>query len=141
MKRTRLPTLHTVPKPTPLEAFLSKGKKEGAAKADADAKPAPPIEAGGEGSEPDPRREAGEDGGAGWTCPLCGEAFALPDEEWVARQRAEHEDWHFAADLQAQYGGSGASTPQANGGSGGSARRGKKAAKPAGIKAFFAPKK
>jgi hypothetical protein len=135
-----LPTLHTVPKPTPLEAFLSKGK-EAAAKADADAKAAPPVEAGGEGSDPDTQSEEQGEGGAGWTCPRCGEAFALPDDEWVARQRAEHEDWHFAADLQALYGGSGASTPHANGGGGGSARKGKKAAKPAGIKAFFAPKK
>ncbi|BEI98559.1 hypothetical protein CcaverHIS631_0308580 [Cutaneotrichosporon cavernicola] len=132
--KRRLPTLSTQPKPTPLEAFLGKGKAEAKVESDVgEADPAVEVEKQGEGT-------LGEVGnsvdGAGWTCPRCGETFALPDEEWVARQRAEHRDWHFAADLQAQY-GRGGSTPRAT--SDGGAR--KKKAKPAGIKAFFAPKK
>lgn len=105
---------------------------------------------------------------ASWTCPRCRETITPPEsvdvdvdveegEGWVARQRAEHEDWHFAVDLQAQYGsvegnGSGSSggsrggtpvssTTRAGNGAGRVSVSQKKKKKPEGIKAFFATKK
>lgn len=140
-KRTRLATLHTGPKPpTPLETFLSKGKRA-EAKANLESKyAAGPQEERKVDDVPEPEGHGGGDnGGAGWTCSRCRETFSLPDDEWVARHRAEHEDWHYAADLQAQY-GSGGSAPRASSEKGGG-RPKKKAEKPSGIKAFFAPKK
>lgn len=100
--------------------------------------------------EPEPTGLAEDDGSetAKWTCPRCG----FSDEA----SRTEHEDFHFAQDLQAQYGdvsieqGS-SSSHRANDGQS-STRKGsndsstskgrkKEIKKKTDIKAFFAPKK
>lgn len=150
-KRARLPTLYTGPKtPTPLESFLAKGKKKAengrtdsdeVVVLDSEPSAAPSAEPA---VKPEGSAEPEETSSGGWTCPRCSESFVPPDMEeedrtdWVARQRAEHEDWHFAADLQAQYGGVQGSASSTQGRTNGEAKKKKK---PEGIKAFFAPKK
>jgi DNA polymerase eta len=88
--------------------------------------------------------DASED--AGWKCPRCRETFAAPEEMaleakqiFVQAQKQEHEDFHYALDLQD---GDRPSGPTArptlvpNG-----AGKGKvKKKKSEGIKAFFTPK-
>lgn len=152
-KRARLPTLYTGPKaPTPLESFLAKGKKKAEnGRTDSDEvvvlDSAPNMTTAPSTEPADKPLEASaepETASEGWTCPRCSEAFVPPDMEeedrtdWIARQRAEHEDWHFAADLQAQYGGVQGSASSTQGRTNGEAKKKKK---PEGIKAFFAPKK
>jgi DNA polymerase eta len=83
------------------------------------------------------------DDGVSWSCPKCDKVLSAPSAEYLAHPRQEHEDYHFALDLQATY-GTGPSTPVNTTARSTTTRpapsRPKNIKKPAGIKAFFAPK-
>lgn len=147
LKKTRLPTLHTGKerRKTALDTFLA-NRKTG----ESSTTPTPPPPAHRSNSPaaavaprlhvPDTKIIDDYDTEAKetlWTCAKCGKHFTPPpDAESGARMalladlKQEHEDYHFALELQ-----EGGPTPRKA-----PAAKVKKKTKPEGIKAFFAPK-
>jgi len=144
-KKPRLPTLHTVKRKTALETFLAK-------KGEPSVTPALPIpiQIDEDEVQKEPSVIIGVNaGGQRWICPTCSTVFiplengdGIPRPNSLTEQRQEHEDYHFAMDLQDGDKGGG------RGGSEGDGAQPKVNAKvkkkplkkPEGIKAFFASK-
>jgi len=137
------------PKRTALDTFLARGE---APKRDE----SPIVIIDDEEGKPavnGPNGTTVTDDGATWKCPRCETTLTAPADDLLLPARQEHEDYHFALDLQASDGGGGSSSNRgtsrgpstSTSGSGGSRGR-TGSAKPAkskknvGIKAFFAPK-
>lgn len=83
-----------------------------------------------------------EEGGSDWSCPKCGfrPGDHLGDEE-KRGQKQEHEDFHFAQELQDAGNSPVRSTALPSGSStSGTGVKKKKRKKEEGIKAFFAPR-
>lgn len=152
-KKPRLPTLHTGKRKTALETFLAKNPESSKGR---ETSPSPVVVV--EVEDDDIARsgtsaqfeQGGEEGHLGqWTCPRCQMAFVAPDHlledgertTYIVAQKQEHEDYHFARDLQDGVAPSAAPdrpTVTARGGSATFPTKKKK--KPEGIKAFFMPK-
>jgi len=123
----------TLPTSTPITTPEDEIEPEKIMNTVSDATLDPPLEETTPGSEADNR----------WICPKCKTVFSAPVEMppssragFVAEQKQEHEDYHFALDLQS--GADGDRIVQAEARP--MAKVKKKAKKPEGIKAFFTPK-
>lgn len=153
-KKPRLSTLHSGPaRKTVLETFLSGKRGESSTQARTPTPgPADVVEIIDEddGVDASDAAHANEGEVTAWKCPKCGFRLDPVDEEEadhagsgarrLAEIRQEHEDFHFAQDLQQA--GSSPVQPkrpaQALAAQGGTTKKRKK--KEEGIKAFFAPK-
>lgn len=153
--KRRLPTLHTGKGKRPLEGFFTKNGESSKAPQvnrtgpsagdpaesaevivleDDDAEAVGTISGEGSGAGEMLRRAEDE----GWNCPRCGKLIRVPDgaeKTALAEAKQEHEDYHFALDLQ------NGSSPQQTAKVRPPAKPGASAKKKKeGIKAFFAPK-
>jgi DNA polymerase eta len=147
-KKPRLPTLHTGKRKTALESFLAR-KGEPSTPTPVPNIPLAPIDVLDDDVEVDSKTAITESDGLvdvgteNRVCPKCGKLLTPFDDadgasraSSVKEQRQEHEDYHFALDLQdGDRGGGGGDQPKPN------AKVKKKVPKKAeGIKAFFTAK-
>ena len=154
-KKPRLETLHTGSKRGGLDSFLSGSGKRGepsmstSTQAASKAKSHEIVDLVNDDKDlQDAASNSNVQGGdeEGWTCPRCGfapepaEAEHDDIESRKKEERQEHEDFHFAQDLQA--GDSPVRSRQLHGPTAGGAggRVKKKKTKEEGIMAFFAPR-
>ena len=157
-KKPRLPTLHTGKRKSGLDLFLVKNgessRQSGTSPSPVPTLPAVPIEIIDDDEPPSPTPmptlperfvELPEESQTSWSCPRCQAVFAAPAQMeapgakvFVQAQKQEHEDYHYALDLQDGDRPSSSARPPPAVIGGGKGKVKKKKAE--GIKAFFAPK-